>query len=246
MIIPSKTNQIEMERDTLVRLENVELTLDSDVILRDATFSLLSGEFVYVIGRVGSGKSSLLRALYAELPVAGGQASIMGYDLHGISLRDTAGLRRRLGIVFQDFQLLTDRTVRRNLEFVLRATGWKNPDDIDRRITETLRQTGIPDKAERMPHELSGGEQQRVVIARALLNMPAIILADEPTGNLDPETGRHIVGLLHDICRSGTAVVMTTHNYDLVRRYPARVVKCEDSRLTSLETPIESANIITP
>ena len=162
-----------MERDTLVRLENVELTLDSDVILRDATFSLLSGEFVYVIGRVGSGKSSLLRALYAELPVAGGQASIMGYDLHGISLRDTAGLRRRLGIVFQDFQLLTDRTVRRNLEFVLRATGWKNPDDIDRRITETLRQTGIPDKAERMPHELSGGEQQRVAIARALLNMPA-------------------------------------------------------------------------
>ena len=124
MIIPSKTNQIEMERDTLVRLENVELTLDSDVILRDATFSLLSGEFVYVIGRVGSGKSSLLRALYAELPVAGGQASIMGYDLHGISLRDTAGLRRRLGIVFQDFQLLTDRTVRCNLEFVLRATGW--------------------------------------------------------------------------------------------------------------------------
>lgn len=209
MIIPSKTNQIEMERDTLVRLENVELTLDSDVILRDATFSLLSGEFVYVIGRVGSGKSSLLRALYAELPVAGGQASIMGYDLHGISLRDTAGLRRRLGIVFQDFQLLTDRTVRRNLEFVLRATGWKNPDDIDRRITETLRQTGIPDKAERMPHELSGGEQQRVAIARALLNMPAIILADEPTGNLDPETGRHIVRLLHDICRSGTAVVMT-------------------------------------
>lgn len=246
MIIPSKTNQIEMERDTLVRLENVELTLDSDVILRDATFSLLSGEFVYVIGRVGSGKSSLLRALYAELPVAGGQASIMGYDLHGISLRDTAGLRRRLGIVFQDFQLLTDRTVRRNLEFVLRATGWKNPDDIDRRITETLRQTGIPDKAERMPHELSGGEQQRVAIARALLNMPAIILADEPTGNLDPETGRHIVRLLHDICRSGTAVVMTTHNYDLVRRYPARVVKCEDSRLTSLEAPIESANIIIP
>ena len=246
MIIPSKTNQIEMERDTLVRLENVELTLDSDVILRDATFSLLSGEFVYVIGRVGSGKSSLLRALYAELPVAGGQASIMGYDLHGISLRDTAGLRRRLGIVFQDFQLLTDRTVRRNLEFVLRATGWKNPDDIDRRITETLRQTGIPDKAERMPHELSGGEQQRVAIARALLNMPAIILADEPTGNLDPETGRHLVRLLHDICRSGTAVVMTTHNYDLVRRYPARVVKCEDGRLTSLEAPIESANIITP
>jgi len=236
MIIPSKTNQIEMERDTLVRLENVELTLDSDVILRDATFSLLSGEFVYVIGRVGSGKSSLLRALYAELPVAGGQASIMGYDLHGISLRDTAGLRRRLGIVFQDFQLLTDRTVRRNLEFVLRATGWKNPDDIDRRITETLRQTGIPDKAERMPHELSGGEQQRVAIARALLNMPAIILADEPTGNLDPETGRHIVRLLHDICLSGTAVLMTTHNYDLVRRFPARVVKCEDGRLSDFDS----------
>ena len=224
-----------MERDTLVRLENVELAMDGEVILRDATFSLFSGEFVYVIGRVGSGKSSLLRALYAELPISDGQASIMGYDLRGISLRDTAGLRRRLGIVFQDFQLLTDRTVRRNLEFVLHATGWKNPDDIDRRIAETLRQTGIPDKAERMPHELSGGEQQRVAIARALLNMPAIILADEPTGNLDPETGRHIVRLLHDICRSGTAVAMTTHNYDLVRRYPARVVKCEDGCLSPLE-----------
>ena len=229
-----------MECETLVQLENVELTMNGDMILRDAAFTLRSGEFVYLIGRVGSGKSSFLRALYAELPIASGRASIMGYDLRGISLRDTAGLRRRLGIVFQDFQLLTDRTVRQNLEFVLRATGWNDPADIDRRITEPLARTGIPDKAERMPHELSGGEQQRVAIARALLNTPAIILADEPTGNLDPETGRHIVSLLHDICRSGTAVVMTTHNYDLVRRFPARVVRCEDGRLSSLEPTDES------
>ena len=230
-----------MESDTLVRFEHVEIAMDGEVILRDANFTLHAGEFVYLIGRVGSGKSSFLRALYAELPVKTGEATIMGYDLRGITLRDTAALRRRLGIVFQDFQLLTDRTVRLNLEFILRATGWKNPDDIDRRIAETLTRTGIPDKAERMIHELSGGEQQRVAIARALLNTPAIILADEPTGNLDPETGRHIVSLLHDICRSGTAVVMTTHNYDLVRRFPARVVRCEGGRLSPLEQAAEGA-----
>lgn len=230
-----------MESDTLVRFEHVEIAMDGEVILRDANFTLRAGEFVYLIGRVGSGKSSFLRALYAELPVETGEATIMGYDLRGITLRDTAALRRRLGIVFQDFQLLTDRTVRLNLEFILRATGWKDPDDIDRRIAETLTRTGIPDKAERMIHELSGGEQQRVAIARALLNTPAIILADEPTGNLDPETGRHIVSLLHDICRSGTAVVMTTHNYDLVRRFPARVVRCEGGRLSPLEQAAEGA-----
>lgn len=230
-----------MESDTLVRFEHVEIAMDGEVILRDANFTLHAGEFVYLIGRVGSGKSSFLRALYAELPVETGEATIMGYDLRGITLRDTAALRRRLGIVFQDFQLLTDRTVRLNLEFILRATGWKDPDDIDRRIAETLTRTGIPDKAERMIHELSGGEQQRVAIARALLNTPAIILADEPTGNLDPETGRHIVSLLHDICRSGTAVVMTTHNYDLVRRFPARVVRCEGGRLSPLEQAAEGA-----
>ena len=230
-----------MKSDTLVRLEHVEIAMDGEVVLRDANFTLRAGEFVYLIGRVGSGKSSFLRALYAELPVETGEATIMGYDLRGITLRDTAALRRRLGIVFQDFQLLTDRTVRLNLEFILRATGWKDPDDIDRRIAETLTRTGIPDKAERMIHELSGGEQQRVAIARALLNTPAIILADEPTGNLDPETGRHIVSLLHDICRSGTAVVMTTHNYDLVRRFPARVVRCEGGRLSPLEQAAEEA-----
>lgn len=230
-----------MESDTLVRFEHVEIAMDGEVILRDANFTLHAGEFVYLIGRVGSGKSSFLRALYAELPIETGEATIMGYDLRGITLRDTAALRRRLGIVFQDFQLLTDRTVRLNLEFILRATGWKDPDDIDRRIAETLTRTGIPDKAERMIHELSGGEQQRVAIARALLNTPAIILADEPTGNLDPETGRHIVSLLHDICRSGTAVVMTTHNYDLVRRFPARVVRCEGGRLSPLEQAAEGA-----
>lgn len=230
-----------MESDTLVRLEHVEIAMDGEVILRDANFTLHAGEFVYLIGRVGSGKSSFLRALYAELPIETGEATIMGYDLRGITLRDTAALRRKLGIVFQDFQLLTDRTVRLNLEFILRATGWEDPDDIDRRIAETLTRTGIPDKAERMIHELSGGEQQRVAIARALLNTPAIILADEPTGNLDPETGRHIVSLLHDICRSGTAVVMTTHNYDLVRRFPARVVRCEGGRLSPLEQAAEGA-----
>ena len=220
-----------MEESVLLQLDNIEICRNENLILKSASFTLHNGEFVYVIGKVGSGKSSLLKALYGEIPVCKGEARLLEYNLRKIKRREVPYLRRKLGIVFQDFQLLTDRSVIKNLEFVLKATGWKNKHEIRRRIEEVLSQVGMQNKGYKMPHELSGGEQQRIVIARALLNSPAIILADEPTGNLDPETSSQIVCLLHDICKQGTAVVMTTHNYTLVHHYPARIVKCENECL---------------
>ena len=220
-----------MEDTTLLRLNGVEICRDENVILHDASFTLCNGEFVYVIGKVGSGKSSLLKSLYCEIPISQGEAWLLDYNLCKMERKDVPYLRRMLGIVFQDFQLLTDRSVIKNLEFVLRATGWKKKSEIKERIDDVLHQVGMHNKGYKMPHELSGGEQQRIVIARALLNDPKLILADEPTGNLDPETSGQIVQLLHDICEQGTAVIMTTHNYTLVHNYPARIVKCENARL---------------
>lgn len=223
-----------MEDTILLRLEDVEICRDENVILHNASFTLRNGEFVYVIGKVGSGKSSLLKSLYCEIPIGQGEAWLMDYNLCKMKQKDIPYLRRKLGIVFQDFQLLTDRSVIKNLEFVLRATGWKKKSEIKERIDDVLHQVGMHNKGYKMPHELSGGEQQRIVIARALLNDPKLILADEPTGNLDPETSGQIVQLLHDICQKGTAVVMTTHNYTLVHNYPARIVKCENARLSDV------------
>jgi cell division transport system ATP-binding protein len=223
-----------METDPLLRLENIEITRDENVILRDASLTLHNGEFLYVIGKVGSGKSSLLKSLYCEAPLSGEYAHLMEYDLLNMKRKDIPYLRRKLGIVFQDFQLLTDRTVVKNLEFALKATGWTKKEDISARIVEVLHQVGMPNKGYKMPHELSGGEQQRIVIARSLLNEPRLILADEPTGNLDPETSAQIVQLLHDIGKKGTAVIMTTHNYTLVHNFPARIVKCENSCLCDI------------
>mgnify|MGYP000202284976 FL=1 len=224
-----------MGNNILLQLEHVGICRNENVVLQDASFVLDPGEFVYVIGKVGSGKSSLLKALYCEIPLQSGEGRLLGYDLTRMKRKDIPYLRRKLGIVFQDFQLLTDRSVIKNLEFVLKATGWKNKADIERRIDEVLSQVGMQNKGYKMPHELSGGEQQRVVIARALLNTPDIILADEPTGNLDPETSGQIVQLLHDICKKGTAVIMTTHNYTLVHNYPARIVKCENACLYDVD-----------
>jgi len=224
-----------MANGILLQLENVEICIEENIVLRDASITLHDGEFVYVIGKVGSGKSSLLKSLYCEIPIIKGEASIMEYDLCRIKERQIPYLRRKLGIVFQDFQLLTDRSVIKNLEFVLKATGWRKKDLINNRIREVLDQVGLPNKGYKMPHELSGGEQQRVAIARALLNNPKIILADEPTGNLDPETSGQIVRLLHEICKTGTAVLMSTHNYNIVERFPARVVKCEGMALCNIE-----------
>ena len=225
----------KMEDNILLQLENIEIRREENVVLRDASLTLRDGEFVYVIGKVGSGKSSLLKSLYREIPITRGEARIMDFDLRKMRRKDIPYLRRKLGIVFQDFQLLTDRSVAKNLEFVLRATGWKKRQEIKSRIDDVLRQVGMRDKGYKMPHELSGGEQQRIVIARALLNNPRLILADEPTGNLDPETSGQIVQLLHDIRQQGTAVIMTTHNYLIVHNYPARVVKCENACLSDVK-----------
>ena len=223
-----------MEEEILLHLANIEIRREENRALHEASFTLRSGEFVYVIGKVGSGKSSLLKSLYCEIPIQAGEAQLLEYDLRKIKRKHIPFLRRKLGIVFQDFQLLTDRSVSKNLEFVLKATGWKKQAEIRARIEEVLRQVGMPDKGYKMPHELSGGEQQRIAIARALLNHPRLILADEPTGNLDPETSGQIVQLLHDICQQGTAVIMTTHNYTLVHNYPARIVKCENAGLSDV------------
>lgn len=217
--------------ELLVDYQSVELHRKELVVLKGVDFQLREGEFVYLLGRVGSGKSSLLKSMYAEIPIASGQAEVLGYELTHLHRRDIPMLRRQIGIVFQDFQLLTDRTVYENLRFVLDATGWKGRDAIDSRIEEVLREVGMLTKSYKMPHELSGGEQQRIVIARALLNSPRLILADEPTGNLDPGTGEQIVNRLHEISRKGTAVIMATHNLSLVERFPARVVRCERKRI---------------
>lgn len=200
-------------------------------VLRDVDFSLDPGEFVYLIGKVGSGKSSLIKSMYAEVPVVGGEARVFDYDLSHIRRRDIPYLRRRIGIVFQDFQLLTDRDVYSNLQFVLGATGWSDKREMDERIKVVLNEVGMQGKAYKMPHELSGGEQQRIVIARALLNKPRLLLADEPTGNLDPLTGQQIVERLQEISSRGTAVVMATHNLQLVNRFPGRIVYCRDHRI---------------
>lgn len=202
--------------------------------MKNVNFQLEEGQFVYLIGRVGSGKSSLMKTMYAEVPIEMGEARIFDYDLSAISRKDVPMLRRQIGVVFQDFQLLSDRSVYDNLLFVLKATGWKNKTDIDERINEVLSEVGMEHKSYKMPHELSGGEQQRIAIARALLNRPKLILADEPTGNLDQETGHQIMSLLHRICAEGTAVIMATHNIQLTEDFPARVVKCEDKNVIEL------------
>ena len=215
----------------IVDYKGVELLRKELVVLKDVTFSLEEGEFAYLIGRVGSGKSSLLKSMYAEIPIEAGEAEVLGFDLAGIKQRHIPTLRRKMGIVFQDFQLLTDRSVYDNLKFVMQATGWKNKSEMNDRIEETLARVGMGNKSYKMPHELSGGEQQRIVIARALLNHPKLILADEPTGNLDPETGRQIVSLLHGIAEKGTAVLMATHNIQLIEGFPGRVLRCDGKHL---------------
>lgn len=220
---------------SIVDYSDVELLRNELVVLKHVNFSLEVGEFVYLIGKVGSGKSTLLKSMYAEMPVQGGSARVLDFDLNAIRRADIPMLRRQIGIVFQDFQLLTDRNVYQNLRFVLDATGWRNADEKEERIDTVLKRVGMANKSYKMPHELSGGEQQRIVIARALLNNPRLILADEPTGNLDPATGDSIVRTLREIAETGTAVVMATHNLQLVEQYPARVMQCADKQLLTLD-----------
>ena len=217
--------------DVIIELTGCDIWQQDNLVLSNVNLTVGSGEFVYLVGKVGSGKSSLIKTLNAQLPLKSGKALVAGYNLSKIKRRDIPYLRRKIGIVFQDFQLLTDRSVNENLEFVLRSTGWKNKSEIETRIGEVLEKVGLNLKGYKMPHQLSGGEQQRVVIGRALLNDPDIILADEPTGNLDPETSEGILRLLTDISKTGRAVVMATHNYTLLKKFTARTMKCEDGKL---------------
>lgn len=216
---------------SIIEYKEVEILRKEHVVLKDVSFAVEPGEFIYLIGKVGSGKSSLLKTLYAEVPVEMGEARIFDYDLRTIRRKQIPFLRRKIGIVFQDFQLLTDRNVYANLEFVLDATGWKDKDAKEQRIEEVLKEVGMTNKSYKMPHELSGGEQQRIVIARALLNRPELIIADEPTGNLDPETGEQIINHLYSISKEGTAVIVATHNLSMLDRFPGRVLRCEGKHL---------------
>ena len=217
---------------TIIDYRGVQVDRAERTVLKDVTFSVEEGEFRYLVGRVGSGKSSLMKTMYADVAIpAGEKADVLGFDLLTLRKKDVPYLRRKIGIVFQDFQLLSDRSAAANLRFVLQATGWKNKSEIEDRIHEVLKAVEMENKAYKMPHELSGGEQQRVVIARALLNSPKLILADEPTGNLDPRTGYHIVSLLHELAEKGTAIVMATHNLQMVEDSPAKVMRCRDKRL---------------
>lgn len=218
----------------LIDYQNVSIYQADKCVLQNINFHIDEGEFAYLIGKVGSGKSSLLKTFYCELDLVEGEtekAEILGRDLKTIRRKEIPALRKELGIIFQDFQLLHDRTVRKNFEFVLKATGWKNKKDREKRIEEVLNEVGMIDKIDKMPHELSGGEQQRVAIARAILNNPKIIIADEPTGNLDPETASNIVSLLKDITKQGTAVVMTTHNIPMLDKFPGIVYRCKEGVL---------------
>ena len=220
-----------MTADRIIELDNISVYQRSTLILADVTLLISKGEFIYLIGKTGSGKSSLLKTLYAELPLHNGSARVSGFDLGNLGRKEIPYLRRKLGIVFQDFQLLMDRTVNENLLFVMRATGWKNKTDMQKRLLEVLAKVNLGNKGSKMPHQLSGGEQQRVAIARALINEPEVILADEPTGNLDPESSEGIISLLMDISKTGRAVLMATHNYTFFEKYPARTLLCENGRI---------------
>lgn len=230
-----------MALDNIIEFHNCSIMIKDHLVFKNLEFSVSKGEFIFLIGKVGSGKTSLIKSINAEIPVKEGNAVVAGYTLEKIKSKEIPFLRRKLGIVFQDFQLLSDRSVFENLSFVLKATGWRSKSDIETRIGEVLEKVGLGFKGYKYPHQLSGGEQQRVVIARALLNNPEIILADEPTGNLDPKTSEGIMEILTEISKNSRAVIMATHNYNLVRKYPARILKCQAENL--VETDVNDPEI---
>lgn len=217
--------------DPVVRVKEAHIFQDHNTVLADLSFEIEKGEFVYLVGRTGSGKSSLMKTLYADLPLRLGEIQIAGYSIGSIKRNEVPMLRRKIGIIFQDFQLFGDRTVQENLNFVMQATGWKDSGKMKARLAEVLMQVGLGAVEKKMPHQLSGGEQQRVVVARALLNEPLILIADEPTGNLDPEVSSGIMKLFQQINRSGTSVFMATHSYGLIKKFPYRVLKCEGGKI---------------
>lgn len=220
-----------MTGDRIIELDKISVYQHENLILANVTLLISKGDFLYLIGKTGTGKSSLLKTIYAELPVQSGSALVAGFDLFKLRRKDIPFLRRKLGIVFQDFQLLMDRSVNENILFVMRATGWKDKHEMQKRLLEVLAKVNLGNKGSKMPHRLSGGEQQRVAIARALINDPEVILADEPTGNLDPESSEGIISLLMDISKTGRAVIVATHNYTFFDKYPARTLLCENGRV---------------
>lgn len=221
-----------MAQETIVSLRGVNIYQGKSLILQDVNFEIEKGEFVYLVGKTGTGKSSLLKTLYGELPLVEGSATVVGFDIRNMNWKKVPFLRRNLGVVFQDFQLLTDRNVHDNLKFVLKATGWKNENEIEHKINDVLEKVGLKSKAFKMTYEMSGGEQQRVDIARALLNSPKLILADEPTGNLDPETSDEIMQLLFNIANEeGASIIMATHDFIVINQYPSRMLKTEFGKL---------------
>lgn len=223
--------------DNIITLSNAKIAQKNFTVLTNVDLHIQKGKFCYLIGKTGAGKSSLLKTLYGHIPLAGGQGTVAGFNLATLRPSDIPNLRRRLGIVFQDFQLLPDRSVEKNLKFVLQATGWSDKVKMDDRINEVLGSVGMKTKKHKMPHELSGGEQQRVAIARALLNHPQLILADEPTGNLDPETSNEIMALLKRVAlENNAAVVMATHDYHMIQNFPGEAIRCEDGKVSVLET----------
>ncbi len=228
----------------LIEYKKVRIFQEDVCVLNDVDFHVEEGEFIYIIGKVGSGKSSLLKTTYCELDIESGeQATVLDRDIMNIRRREIPALRKEMGIIFQDFQLLHDRTVAKNLRFVLKATGWKNKKEIEERIDEVLEMVGMQEKKDKMPHELSGGEQQRIAIARAILNKPKIIIADEPTGNLDPETASYIIELLRQISQTGTAIVMTTHNIPMLDKFPGIVYRCKDGAIYDVTNDYNKMNL---
>ena len=217
--------------DPVVRVREASVFQAQNAVLDNISFEIEKGEFVFIIGRTGSGKTSLLKTMYADLPLRLGDIDVAGFNIRGIKTKEVPMLRRKVGIIFQDFQLLQDRTIADNLIFVMRATGWSDNAKMKNRLAEVLMQVGLGSVEKKMPHQLSGGEQQRVVIARALINEPVILIADEPTGNLDPEVSQGILKVFQQINKSGTAVLMATHSYGLIKRFPARILKCEEGKL---------------
>jgi cell division transport system ATP-binding protein len=217
--------------ETVLELKNVSIFQGDSMVLSHVNFEMKKGDFVYLIGKTGSGKSSFMKTLYADLELAEGEGHIVGFDLKTLKEDDIPFLRRKLGIVFQDFKLLPDRTVNENLEFVLKATGWKDKNEIDERIEKVLQKVGMKTKGFKFPHELSGGEQQRIAIARALLNEPELILADEPTGNLDPQTSVEVMKVLQEINKNGNTILMATHDYALLLKYPSKTLKCDENKV---------------
>jgi cell division transport system ATP-binding protein len=233
-----------MQNEPIIEISNANVFQNKNLILSNVNLKIDKGEFVYLIGKTGSGKSSLLKIIYADIPLVEGEAKVAGFDLKTIKNKEIPFLRRKIGIVFQDFQLLIDRSVNENLLFVMKATGWKDKEQMDARLQDVLNKVGLVSKGFKMPNQLSGGEQQRVVIARALVNDPDIILADEPTGNLDPETSEGIMQLLFDISRSGRAVLMATHDYSLFSNFPSKTLKCESGSVIETNTHVFQGNNI--